>query len=342
MRAAVVVAAVLDSLGSGVGAVQYYTNPVSNQNSPDPGVLALGGSEGFLVTTTNQNASGAFSVFSTTDMVTYEPQGLLFPADNLPSWAIPPTLSNSNFWAPEVHLFRAGLYLAVYTARATNYSVLSIGVATAPTPRGPWTHQPAPLITSPLGSMGYIDATFFRDPVTTTPYVIWKSDGNAIGQPTPIHIAQLDNSTGTSVISNWTTLITNDLSWEGPLIEAPWMVYFSSYYFLFYSGNYGVDYAVGVARSSSPLGPFVKFGNPILHTANPSVAPVGPGHCSVLNLPDGNTAIWYHVWEDVNATFSYPRFLSQDRLWWNATGPLSGPWPWAANSEPSFTPTPVP
>ncbi len=315
-----------------------YTNPVSNQNSPDPGVLSLGNGS-YMVTTTNQNASGAFSVFVTSDLVSYEPAGLLFPANALPTWAIPPSGANSNFWAPEVHLFRTGQYLAVYTARATQGSVLSIGLATSSSPLGPWTHGPAPAITS--SSMGYIDGSFFRDPVSGTPFVVWKSDGNAIGQPTPIHIAQVDNATGTVVSSNWTTLITNDLAWEGALIEGPWIVYRSPFYYLFYSGNYGSDYAVGVARASSPTGPYLKRGDPILHTANPSVAPVGPGHCSVLTLPDGNTAMWYHMWENVQATFSYPRFLSQDLVVWNNTGPAPGAWPGVFSSTPSTTPQPV-
>ena len=44
------------------------------------------------------------------------------------------------------------------------------------------------------------DPTFYKEGVgaSARQYVLWKSDGNAIGKPTPIHIAELD-ATGTSV-----------------------------------------------------------------------------------------------------------------------------------------------
>jgi beta-xylosidase len=67
-------------------------------------------------------------------------------------------------------------------------------------------------------------------------------------------------------------------------------------YYLFYSGNayYNGSYAVGVARAASPLGPYLKLGsNPILKTGGYWV---GPGHCSVLDGPSGDTYMVYHAW----------------------------------------------
>ena len=91
------------------------------------------------------------------------------------------------------------------------------------------------------------------------------------------------------------TLITNDEAWEGAVTEGPFMIERSGTFYLFYSGNSyaNATYAVGVARGNSPSAPMTKLGAPILVT---DAAWVGPGHCSVLDTPDGETAIVYHAW----------------------------------------------
>ena len=65
-------------------------------------------------------------------------------------------------------------------------------------------------------------------------------------------------------------------------------------HYLLYSGNsYANDtYAVGVARASSPLGPFQKAGAPLVKSNG---SWVGPGHCSVLDTPAGDTYMVYHA-----------------------------------------------
>lgn len=105
---------------------------------------------------------------------------------------------------------------------------------------------------------------------------------------------------------------------------------------------------VQIARSSNIMGPYTKFGPPVLHnssgaplyvrgcrcvcvrvctslvhthtqvlasTCAPLTAPCGctcstlpfwgPGHCSVLQLPNQQWAIWYHAWP-VSATPAHP------------------------------------
>lgn len=115
------------------------------------------------------------------------------------------------------------------------------------------------------------------------------------GKPTPIY-GQALSADGTSLVGNRATLITNDQGWEGPLVEGPFVVKKAGYYQLFYSANayYNGTYAVGVARSQSPLGPYQKAGPPILKT---NAAWVGPGHCSVVDTPDGDTYMVYHAWQ---------------------------------------------
>ena len=81
------------------------------------------------------------------------------------------------------------------------------------------------------------------------------------------------------------------------------MIERGGWYFLFYSAN-GYDsvntdgtcnYAVGVARSRSPKGPFVKYPLPVMHSVAPD-AFTGPGHCSVITYPNNQGTSSFSVW----------------------------------------------
>ena len=71
----------------------------------------------------------------------------------------------------------------------------------------------------------------------------------------------------------------------------------NGWYYLFYSGHGYCDasYAVGVARSRSPYGPWEKKGDPILRTTGWRV---GPGHCSVIEDANGQSVMIYHTWKN--------------------------------------------
>ena len=91
--------------------------------------------------------------------------------------------------------------------------------------------------------------------------MVLQEDGNdpIVRKPTPFWLVSL-SANGTVITSSPTKLLTNDLKWENTIIEAPWMVKHAGYYYLFYSGNGGNNYAVGVARSAALGGPYVKHG----------------------------------------------------------------------------------
>jgi len=107
-------------------------------------------------------------------------------------------------------------------------------------------------------------------------------------------------------------------------------------YWLFYSGNSyaNASYAVGVARASSPLGPYTKAAAPIVTSAGPWV---GPGHCSVVDAPGGETVMLYHAWASghVNGAGD-ARLMLVDRVAWGADG-----WP-TLPSAPSVATQPLP
>jgi arabinan endo-1,5-alpha-L-arabinosidase len=295
-----------------------YTNPVIPTDCPDPGVLLDG--DHYVLTCTSNDAADAFPIYTSPDLATWTLVGHVFPSGHWPAWA------KQNFWAPEVHKVGSS-YVVYFTARGAD-GMLAIGAASASSALGPFTDLGAPLIHD--ASMGLIDASEINAP--TGPYVLWKEDGNAIGKPTPIH-AQPLAANGLSLVGSPSTLITNDQAWEGPVTEAPFMIEQAGTFYLFYSGNSyaNATYAVGVARASAPTGPFTKAGAPILVTGGPWV---GPGHCSVVETPAGDTAIVYAAWQQgcVNAA-GCGRLDLVDEIHWQNGWP-SVPLAPSSNSRP--------
>ncbi|MBM7118250.1 glycoside hydrolase family 43 protein [Archangium primigenium] len=293
-----------------------YTNPVFPTDCADPGVIFDGGK--YIAVCTSGGAAAAFPIRTSSDLITWTGAGHIFPSGTRPSWA------KGDFWAPEIH--RVGSrYIAYYTARHTN-GVLSIGAASASSPLGPFTDLGRPLVHDV--NMGMIDATFFTD-TAGTKYLVWKADGNAVGQKTPLY-AQALSADGLALTGSRVTLMTNDRSWEGGVVEAPWVVARDGYYYLFYSGNayYDGRYAIGVARATSPLGPYTKASAPILKTVS---GWEGPGHGSVVTSPSGTSVMVYHAW---NAAHS-ARVMLVDAIVW------SNGWP-SMPGAPSLQSRPLP
>ena len=297
-----------------------YDNPVVPVDCPDPGVILSGGK--YTAACTSGNAADAFPLRTSTDLVHWADAGHIFPAASKPTWAV------SDFWAPEIHKV-GGQFVAYFTARHSN-GRLSVGAATATSPAGPFTDIGHPLVQDP--SLGVIDPTEFDD-AGGAHYLVWKVDGNAVGQKTPIFGQQLA-ANGTSLTGAPVQLITNDEGWEGPVVEGPWIVANGGYDYLFYSGSVynQPSYAIGAARSQSPLGPYQKLGSPILTSDG---AWSGPGHCSVVTGPSGDTDIVYHAWVSGQVGGGPGRVMLVDQVQW------VGGWP-QVNEAPSNHSRPMP
>ncbi|HEY0252684.1 MAG TPA: glycoside hydrolase family 43 protein, partial [Kofleriaceae bacterium] len=215
-------------------------------------------------------------------------------------------------WAPEIHPVGAK-YVAYFTA-ADGTGQRAIGCASADSPVGPYTLQSAPLVTNPIG---VIDPTFFADD-DGRQYLIWKVAGNSSGKPTPIFLRQLAAS-GTAFAAGSTAieLIRNDpATYEGPVVEAPWLLKRNGTYYLFYSANnIDADYRVGVARAASVRGPYTKHAGPILGN---TATWLGPGHNSSVQI-DGTDYLVYHAWHATAAgglDEALGRVLMIDRVDW--------------------------
>jgi beta-xylosidase len=198
------------------------------------------------------------------------------------------------YWAPSASAVDGG-YVIWYTARDHASGRQCISRATSAAPGGPYVDElSAPAICqADLG--GSIDPHLFTD-VDGTRYLYWKSDENALGNPSRIWVAAV-SADGRTLTSTPTALLNQDAPWEAPTMEQPAVVHVGATYYLFYSGGWWESdtYAIGYATAASPLGPFTKQTASTPWVASTGGA-LGPGALDVFNGPGG--ALWatYHAW----------------------------------------------
>jgi len=134
----------------------------------DPAVLKT--DEGYVLVATSNDAPDAFPILTSNDLEQWQPAGFVFPGGRTPGWTSA-GLKVGDFWAPEMAKVGEDYWLT-YTARDKE-RVLSIGLAKAPHPTGPWTDIGKPLLT---GAM--IDAHLFVDEAGSV--LFWKKDSNSL------------------------------------------------------------------------------------------------------------------------------------------------------------------
>lgn len=232
------------------------------------------------------------------DLLDWEYVGNVFDGTNEPDWAD----DDSFFWAPDVR-YVDGRYVLYYTATNTLVSDqdfdVATGVATAPTPAGPWTDSGAPVIEPvPSGNgdyVGTIDPTGFtgRD---GTRYLYY---GGYYGG---IFVTELSDD-GLRRVGE-PTRVTIDNRYEGSYVveRDGW------YYLMASSANCcagpATGYSVFAGRSQSPRGPFVdrdgislldsRVGGTTVLSPNGNTW-IGTGHHSVLTDASGQTWMAYHA-----------------------------------------------
>ncbi len=128
---------------------------------------------------------------------------------------------------------------------------------------------------------------------------------------TPIHAQPL--SEAGELIESDVIVLTNDLDWEGHLIEGPWVTRQKGRYWLFYAGNdFGTPaYGIGVAVADHPLGPYVKQSEPLLKSTRSWWA---PGHASVAPGLDGEPQLFFHAFFPGTGGYNAFRALLTTRL----------------------------
>jgi xylan 1,4-beta-xylosidase len=290
--------------------VPQYANPVVQGDYPDPAVIRDGPDYWGVVTSGGWRPP--FTMLHSRDLVNWQVAGAVMRKP--PSWA------SSAFWAPEI-VKVGGRYLVYYAARKRRGGHC-VAVATGQSPLG-FFRDRGPLTCPRLGAI---------DPLPTwdqsgRPYLLWKIDGAPTHQPTPILAAPLSAS-GQRIAGSPRELIRNDARWEGGGVEGPSLARHAGKLYLFYSGGAccgpPCNYQVGVARSSSLLGPWEKHHGPIL-SGNARFR--CPGHSTVVDGPGGGQYLLYHAY---GAGGPLGRQVLLDRLSWGSDG-----WPTVGDGHPS-------
>ncbi len=312
----VAVAAVLSLGGCGGDGPQppatdeadMFTNPVHTADTPDPQAIRVGDTWYLFHT----NAGGRHvPVLTSPDLVTWTPSGDAMP--RLAAWADP-----GKTWAPEAMAFAPDRYVLYPTVadRASGRQCLTRAVATQPA--GPYVDDSTGPLVCQADLGGSIDASPFRD-TDGTLYLLWKNDGNAIGQDTWLWSQRLSED-GLRLLGEPARLLRQTEPWEGHVVEGPFLWRHEGGLFLFYAANAydKADYAEGYALCDTPLGPCRKGGQVLASRDRAS----GPGHASMVEH-DGRTWLLYHAWPTgAEGSITPGRQLWLDEVTWEGGRPV--------------------
>ena len=287
---------------------------------------------------------GAMHMARTRDWSNWDYLGSVFSAGTRPSWATP----TAGLWAPDIR-YVAGRYVLYFTVTDTTLNPgddSAIGVATAPTPAGPWTATSAPAVPPrPAPGGGFLwtfDPAGFTD-VDGNRYLYFGSYFGGLW-------ATRMSDDGLTPVGT-ATQVAIDNRYEGSFVVR----HGAFYYLMGSSANCcagpTTGYSVFAGRSTSPLGPFVdaegtslltsRVGGTIVLTQNGNRF-VGAGHHAVFTDAKGRDFIAYHAIDRDNPWLTEPfginrRPMLLDRLDW-----VDG-WPRTrAGRGPSDTPQPAP
>src|SRR5215218_10132836 len=157
-----------------------YTNPVSRDFADtfaDPSVIKAKDGFWYAYGTTDPLREGEgtrhiIPLARSSDLVNWTYVGDAFTEDTKPSWATP----DAALWAPDIR-YLDGTYYLYYVVTQTTVTAgpndNAIGVATAPTPLGPWTDSGDPVV-DPRPNGPPADCNFFW---TFDPEVIVAENG---------------------------------------------------------------------------------------------------------------------------------------------------------------------
>ncbi|WP_328331586.1 family 43 glycosylhydrolase [Kribbella sp. NBC_00382] len=292
-------------------------------------------------------ANGPFGLMHmarTKDFGSWEYLGTVFNDSTKPAWAAP----GSFFWAPDIRYFggRYVMYFTVTDTLANPGGDPGIGVATAPTPAGPWTATDGPVVApKPDGNGGYFG--------TIDPAMLTAADGKrylysggfygglSVTELSPDGLHSVGTPTQVSV---------------GDRYEGSYVVYRDGWYYLMGSSSNccagpTTGYSVFAGRSKSPRGPFLdadgvsmnesRVGGTTVITQNGNKW-IGPGHHAFITDAAGQDHIVYHAIDRGTPWLTDPFGINRRPLLIDDIDWIDG-WPRTrAGAGPSDTPQPAP
>jgi arabinan endo-1,5-alpha-L-arabinosidase len=287
-----------------------YTNPVLDEDFPDPAVILA--PDGYYYAYATQTLRDGhwinIQVARSNDLVQWESLGDALPEK--PSWA----RDTQDIWAPTV-IFDGSTWFMYYSATpdvAREGPDHALAIATSKAPAGPFVDMGRPF----LAGKGFhnIDPMAYDDPATGKKLLYWGSGFE------PIKVRELAEDR----ISFAPDSKPIDLIWPNGkngafprLVEASWIIRHEDFYYLFYSGDNccgpDAEYGVMVARSKDATGPFETLeqakGVPHSLMLFKSERWLAPGHNSIVEDKAGDVWIVYHA-IDVNR----PRQRQEDEI----------------------------
>jgi len=312
-----------------------YTNPVSKtfaDTFADPSVIKAKDGYWYAYGTSDPLREGEGTAHTipmarSKDLVHWDYVGDAFDSPSEVSWAAP----NAGIWAPDIR-YIDGKYYMYYVVTETTVTPEpndnAVGVATAPTPTGPWKDSGAPVVGPRRGDSG--DPGDFK----------WTFDPNEFTAPNGTHYLYYGSYYG----GIWVRKLSDDATRKAgkPTMvaidnryEGAYVVRHGGFYYLFGSSanccaGPTTGYSVYVGRSRSPMGPFrdrqgqtmtqSRVGGSIVVTPNGNKW-VGTGHNAVVTDLSGQDYLVYHAIDRRDPYLDEPFGINErpmllDRLDW--------------------------
>jgi arabinan endo-1,5-alpha-L-arabinosidase len=308
-----------------------YTNPVSRDFADtfaDPAVIKAKDGYWYAYGTTDPLREGEgtrhiIPMARSADLVSWTYAGDAFSEATLPAWATP----DAALWAPDIR-YLDGTYYLYYVVTQTTVTDEpndnAVGVATAPTPTGPWTDSGGPVVgprRGDSGNPGDFKWTFDPSQFTDRDGTRYLYYGSYYGG---IFVTEL-NDDATRAVGE-PTMVAIDNRYEGAYVVRQ-----GRWYYLFASeanccAGPATGYTVFAGRSASPRGPFLdrdgisRVGGTIVVTPNGNTW-VGTGHNAVVTDLAGQDWFVYHAIDRRDPYLDEPFGINErpmllDRLDW--------------------------
>ena len=260
-----------------------YTNPVIKTSAPDPTVIRADDGLFYLYSTEDVRN---VPIYRSANLVDWTLTGTAFTEQSRPQW-----LPKGGIWAPCIN--RVGALYVLYYAKSVwgGEWDAGIGVATSPSPEGPFTDRGCLFTGKTIGIQNCIDPFYIEE--DGHKYLFWGSFRGIYGAELTDDGLKLKAGAKPRQIA-------------GTFMEATYIKRHGEYYYLFGSAGTCCEgerstYRVTVGRARSLFGPYVdRKGKPLLKNNYEVILQrnrrvIGPGHNAELVSDDeGNDWMLYH------------------------------------------------
>ncbi len=262
--------------------------------------------------------------FTSPDLVNWVYCGDVF-SSYVPDWGT----SGAGVWAPTVAKI-GDRYVFYYSLSTGGDENPGIGVATSPTPNGPWTHYGKLFDSEEIGVVNSIDPYVFIDEGNV--YMAFGSYGGLI---TLIQLTDdgLGLYGGLEYQREHKVPLAGFEIYDMTNYEGTIITRYGDYYYLFLStgtclSGTSSTYHVVVARSENLFGPYLDADGNDLFRPNQGeyvVTPIrnhvmGVGHCAVIEDDLGELWMLYHGYDCTDEENSDKRVLYLDKLVFSEDG----------------------